>query len=118
MAVKFKGLWTRWHRFDNNGTKFIKKFPVDKAPDPLQEEGYTPWVRGTGKLTPEHYNNVVNAVRKACVGVPKTEEQKEKMRQAKLGVPKSEEHKKNMSLSWQKKRQERYKLAMQQLRQA
>jgi hypothetical protein len=49
------------------------------------------------------------------VGVPKTEEQKEKMRQAKLGKPKSEEHKKNMSLSWQKKRQEKYKEAMQQL---
>ena len=118
MAVKFKGLWTRWHRFDDKGVKYIKKFPVDTQPDPLQEEGYTAWVRGTGKLTDEHYNNVVNAVRKACVGVPKTEEQKEKMRLAKLGVPKTEEHKKNMSLSWQKKRQERYKLAMQQLRQA
>lgn len=118
MAVKFKGLWTRWHRFDDKGVKYIKKFPIDQAPDPLLEEGYTSWVRGTGKLTDEHYNNVVNAVRKACVGVPKTEEQKEKMRLAKLGVPKTEEHKKNMSLSWQKKRQERYKLAMQQLRQA
>jgi hypothetical protein len=43
------------------------------------------------------------------------------MRQAKLGVPKSEEHRKNMKLSWQKKRQDKYKDAMmmlQQMRQA
>ena len=118
MTAKVKGLWTRWHRFDDKGVKYIKKFPVDTTPNPLQEEGYTQWVRGTGKLTEEHYNNVVNAVRKACVGVPKSEEQKEKMRQAKLGVPKSEEHKKNMSLSWQRKRQQKYLDAMQQLRQA
>lgn len=117
MAVKFKGLWTRWHRFDDNGTKYIKKFPVDTQPYPLEEEGYTPWVRGTGKLTDEHYNNVVNAVRKACAGVPKSEEQKEKMRQAKLGVPKTEEHKKNMSLSWQRKRQEKYLGIAEQLNQ-
>ena len=115
MAVKFKGLWTRWHRYDSAGNKQIKKFYHDNPPSPLCEEGYTQWVRGTGKLTEQHYNNVVNAVRKACVGVPKTEEQKEKMRQAKLGKPKTEEHKKNMSLSWQKKRQEKYKEAMQQL---
>lgn len=121
MKTKYKGLWSRWHRYDDNGYKHIKKFKIDETPDPLVEEGYTMWQRGTGKLTEEHYKNVTTAVRNACVGVPKTPEQKEKMRRAKLGVPKSEEHKKNMKLSWQKKRQERYQEAMnilQQLKQA
>jgi hypothetical protein len=121
MAVKFKGLWSRWHRYDVDGKKQIKKFKIDETPIPLVEDGYTEWQRGTGKLTDEHYKNVTTAVRNACVGVPKTIEQKEKMRQAKLGVPKSEEHKQNMKLSWQKKRQDKYKDAMsmlQRMRQA
>ncbi len=121
MTVKYKGLWSRWHRYDDAGFKQIKKFKIDETPTPIAQEGYTDWVRGTGKLTDEHYKNVTTAVRNACVGVPKSEEQKEKMRQAKLGVPKSEEHRKNMKLSWQKKRQDKYKDAMamlQQMRQA
>jgi hypothetical protein len=97
--------WTRWHRYADNGDKQIKRFENHQDPSTIVEEGYTSWVRGTGKLSNEHYNNVVTAIRAVCKGVPKTDEQKQKMRDAKLGVPKTEEHKKNMSLAWHKRRE-------------
>lgn len=96
--------WTRWHRFDDNGTKYIKRFELNETPNPLHEEGYTQWSRGTGPLSDEHYNNVVTAIRAVCKGVPKSKEHREKMRLAKLGKPKSEEHKKNMSKAWERRR--------------
>lgn len=97
-------LWTRWHRFDDNGNKHIKRFETHDDPTNIVEEGYTQWCRGTGPLSGEQYNNVVNAIRKTCLGKPKSDAQKEKMRQAKLGKPKSEEHKKNMSKAWEKRK--------------
>ena len=106
--------YTRWHRFDKNGTKQIKKFEVNEKP--VNSPEYTEWRRGTGPLSPEHYKNVTEAVRNACIGVPKTEEQKHKMRLAKLGVPKSEEQRKNMSLAWKKKRQAKYQSVYEQLK--
>lgn len=96
--------WTRWHRFDTNGNKYIKRFELNDNPSTIVEEGYTSWQRGTGPLAPEQYNNVVNAIRKTCAGIPKSPEQKRKMSLAKLGKPKSEEHKKNMSKAWEKRR--------------
>lgn len=96
--------WTRWHRFDDNGTKYIKRFELNDHPETIVEEGYTVWRRGTGPLGEEQYNNVANAVRAFSKGVPKTPEQKEKMRQAKLGKPKSEEHKKALSKAWEIRR--------------
>lgn len=116
--MKYKGMWSRWHRFDSNGAKYIKKFELNETPDPLIEEGYTEWKRGTGPMSPEHYKNLTDAVRAFSAGVPKSEEQKEKMRLAKLGVPKSEEHRKNMSLAWKKKRQAKYQEAYDKLRQS
>lgn len=110
--MKYKGLWSRWHRFDSDGKKHIKKFGIDETPSPIQEEGYTCWVRGTGPLSEEHYKNVTTAVRKVCVGVPKTPEQKEKMRQAKLGKPKTLEHRQNMALAWKNKRKAKYQNAI------
>ncbi len=110
-----KKLWSRWHRFNSLGVKYIKRFDVDETPNPLTEEGFTEWRRGTGPLSPEHYENVVNAVRKNCVGVPKPESTKYKMRLAKLGVPKSEEHKKSMSEAWKRKRIDKYKQVMQDI---
>ena len=97
--------WTRWHRYDDNGKKYIKRFENHEDPTGITEQGYTSWVHGTGPLSAEHYENVVTAIRAVCQGVPKTDEHKEKMRQAKLGVPKSEEHKKNMSLAWDRRRE-------------
>jgi hypothetical protein len=97
--------WTRWHRYADNGDKHIKRFENHEDPSTIVEEGYTLWVRGTGKLSSEHYNNVVTAIRAVCKGVPKTNEHRQKMREAKLGVPKTEEHKKNMSLAWERRRE-------------
>jgi hypothetical protein len=96
--------YMRYHRFDRNNVKYIKRFELNETP--IDEPGFTPWARGTGPHTPVALNNVINGVRKACLGVPKTPEQKLKMRQAKLGVPKSEEHKQNMKKSWERRRQQ------------
>ena len=87
----------RYHRYDSNGVKEIIQLTIPQQPHPLKEDGYTEWVKGTGPHTPEVYQRVVEGVRKACLGVPKTPEQKEKMRQAKLGIPKTLEHRANMS---------------------
>ena len=103
--MKYQGLWSRWHRFDDNGVKQIKKFSIDEVPSPLQEPGYTEWRRGTGPLSQVHRQNVAEALRAACKGVPKTPEQKAKMRAAKLGVPKSPEHRESMRKAWERRRQ-------------
>jgi len=95
----------RYHRFDTNNVKYIKRFELHDIVPTQAEEGFTVWTRGTGPHDPVALNNVINGVRKACVGVPKTPEQKEKMRQAKLGVPKTQEHKNNMRKSWERRRQ-------------
>ena len=96
--------WTRWHRYDDNGHKYIKRFENDEDPSDIIEKGYTQWSRGTGPLSEDHYKKVCAAIEATCKGVPKSLEHREKMRQAKLGKPKSEEHKKNMSLAWERRR--------------
>jgi hypothetical protein len=97
--------YMRYHRFDTNNVKYIKRFELHEVVPSIAEQGYTVWTRGTGPHDPVALNNVINGVRKACVGVPKSPEQREKMRQAKLGVPKSQEHKDNMRKSWERRRQ-------------
>ena len=113
--MKYQGLWSRWHRFDDNGVKYIQKFGIDEVPSPLHEQGYTQWARGTGPLNPEHRKNVANALRKMCLGKPKSAEQKKKMSEAKKGKPKSQAHKDAMRETWKKKRQAKYQQAMQTL---
>ena len=98
-------MYSRWHRFDNNGVKYIKRFDVNEVPNPISEVGYTNWARGTGPHTELALQNLRNAQAKYCRGVPKSPETKEKMRQAKLGKPKSEQHKLNMKLSHQRRNQ-------------
>lgn len=98
--------YTRYHRYDTFGNKYIKRFELNETPVDIPDEGYTIWSRGTGPHSPEAYEKVVSGIRRACLGVPKTPEQKEKMRLAKLGVPKSEEHKLNMRKSYQKRHRE------------
>ena len=114
MIMKTKK-FERWHRFDANNVKQIKNFPLNSEQPPT-DDNYTPWIKGTGKLSPEQYAIVSTAVRKANtgivrsaetlqrmsqsrMGVPKSDEQRRKMSLAKLGVPKSAEHKKNMSIA-------------------
>jgi len=96
-------MYSRWHRYDNNGVKYIKRFDVDEIPNPINEVGYTNWARGTGPHTEQALENLRIAQMKYCRGVPKSPQTKEKMRQAKLGVPKTEEHKLNMKLSHQRR---------------
>lgn len=110
-----KQAWSRWHRFNDLGAKFIKRYPVDILPDPMIEHGYTEWRRGTGPMEEQHYKNVSDAVRRHNLGKPKSDDTKYKMRLAKLGVPKSEEHRKNMSMAWQRKRIEKYRQIMQDM---
>jgi len=105
---KYQGLWSRWHRYDMNGVKQIKRFEIDEIPCPLIDEGYTEWVRGTGPLSPEHYKNVAEAVRNTCKGKPKSPEQKMKMSKAAAGRPKSEEHKQSMREAWKRRRLQNY----------
>lgn len=95
----------RYHRYDQNNVKYIKRFELHEIPPP-SEHGFTEWVRGTGAYDPVSLNNVINGVRKACLGVPKSLEQKQKMREAKLGKPKSQTHKENMRKAWEYRKQQ------------
>ena len=88
----------RWYCY-KDGVKVGKRCPTDQIPDQLPE--HTPWIRGTGPFTEEARNNITMAMRAVFGGVPKSPEQKEKMRQAKLGVPKSQAHREAMSRSQQ-----------------
>jgi hypothetical protein len=101
-----KGMYSRWYRFDTNNVKYIKRFPVDTIPNPLIEDGYTEWNRGTGPHSEMALTKLRNSHKKYR-GVPKSDETREKMRQAKLGVPKTEDHKLNMKLSHQRRRLQR-----------
>jgi hypothetical protein len=103
LTTQSQKLWRRWHRFDSNGVKYIRRFDIDETPSPLTEEGYTIWQKGTGPLSEVHYQNLSKALRDLSLGKPKSPQTKEKMRNAKLGKPKSEQHKKNMSLAQQKR---------------
>jgi hypothetical protein len=96
--------YMRYHRYDKNNVKYIKRFELNEIV-PNAEEGFTEWIRGTGPFAPEALHNVAEGIRRACTGVPKTPEQKQKMRDAKLGVPKSEEHKQSMRDSWSRRKQ-------------
>ena len=97
--------FTRWHRYDMNGVKHIKRFELGVTPSTLPDEGYTEWTRGTGEFSDDALDNLRNGIRRACKGVPKPASQKQKMRDAKLGVPKTEEHKQSMRESWHRRKQ-------------
>lgn len=95
----------RYHRYDKNNTKYIKRFEFNDVVPTVADHGFTQWIRGTGPHSEEGLINVAEGLRRACLGVPKPPEQREKMRQAKLGVPKSQEHKDNMRKSWYRRRE-------------
>ncbi len=99
----------RYHRYDQNNVKYIKRFELNEIVPTTADEGFTEWIRGTGPFAPQALHNVAEGIRRACTGVPKTPEQKQKMRLAKLGVPKSQEHKDNMRKSWYRRREEQMK---------
>jgi len=95
--------YMRYHRYDKNNRKYIKRFELNET-IPTSEPGYSEWIRGTGPHSETARTNITNGLRKACCGVPKTPQQKELMRMAKLGVPKTQEHKDNMRKSWYARR--------------
>jgi hypothetical protein len=97
--------YMRYHRYDQNNVKYIKRFELNEIP-PVSENGFTEWVRGTGQHSAVSLNNIVNGVRKACLGVPKSDEQKLKMSLAKLGKPKSTQHKESMRRAWEHRKQQ------------
>lgn len=100
-------LWSRWHRYDSKGVKYIKKFEINETPAPSIEEGFTEWKRGTGPLSPEQYINITTAVRAFSKGIPKSPETKYKMSVAKKGIPKSEQHKQNMRDAWARRKRDK-----------
>jgi hypothetical protein len=102
--MKKQTKYNRYHRYDMNGKKYIKRYELGVEPVDVADEGYTCWTKGTGPHSEEAYKKVSDGIRKACKGVPKSDEQKQKMRDAKLGVPKTEEHKINMRKSFERKR--------------
>ena len=94
----------RYHRYDQNNVKYIKRFELDNLPTEIIETGYTVWTRGTGKLNEQAYNNLVTAVKKACLGVPKSQSCREKMSKSHLGKRKTQSHKDNIRLAHQKRK--------------
>jgi hypothetical protein len=88
----------RAHCYSETGVKRQCFLPIGD-PLPPTIEGYSPWCKGAGAMSP----SVLAATRARnqilFAGVPKTPEQKAKMRLRKLGVPKTEEHKLNMGIS-------------------
>ena len=102
--------YMRYHRFDQNNVKYIKRFELDDIVPTVIEPGFTQWIRGTGPHSELALQHVTEGVRRACLGVPKKPETKQKMRDAKLGKPKTEEHKDNMRKSWYRRKElaERY----------
>ena len=97
--------YMRYHRYDQNNVKYIKRFELSDTVPTVAEVGFTQWTRGTGPHSPEALQNVTEGLRRACLGVPKSDEQKQKMRDAKLGVPKTQEHKDNMRKSWYRRKE-------------
>jgi hypothetical protein len=97
--------YMRYHRYDQNNVKYIKRFELNETVPTDAPLGFTQWIRGTGPHSETALHNVAEGVRRACLGVPKPPEQREKMRLAKLGVPKSLEHRENMRKSWYKRRE-------------
>ena len=93
--------YQRYHCYDSNNEKHIRRVELGQTPQQLPD--HTPWVRGTGPHSAEARHNMSLAMKAIFCGVPKSPEQKQKMRDAKLGKPKSLEHIANMKLAQQKR---------------
>mgnify|MGYP003654753672 FL=1 len=97
---------SRWHCFNiSTDAKMIRRFPVDETQPKQHNADFTPWVRGTGPHSDEALAKILYNNRKHFKGVPKSENQKEKLRQAHLGNKFTAEHRKKLSESWKTKRE-------------
>ena len=90
----------RYHMFDHNGKKIIKKFPIDHEPG-------APWQRGTGPHSPEAYAKIINHIESTFKGKPKSPEQRAKMSASHKGVKKTPEHCANIARAHAKRRKEK-----------
>ena len=90
---------SRWHCFDQDGKKIIKRFGVDETPG-------APWLPGTGPHSPEAREKIIKHL-KEKVHKPKSDETKRKMREAKLGKTFTPEHRANLRKAQQRLREEK-----------
>lgn len=88
----------RIHRYTASGEK-QQRFIPNEDPLPESDLGYSEWRMGAGPMAPEALAATRARNQILFTGVPKTPEQKAKMRDRKLGVAKTEEHKANMGIS-------------------
>ena len=91
----------RYHCYNKDGKKIGKR--VHHLVIPVDLPDHTGWIRGSGPISEEAHKVLLEAMRRKFCGVPKTAEQKEKMRVAKLGKPKSAAHIKAMCLAQQRR---------------
>ena len=92
----------RYHCYNKDGKKIGKRVEIGQTPVDLPD--HTPWIRGNGPFSPEALKSITQAIRLKFRGVPKSPEQKQKMRDAKLGKPKTAAHIANMKLAQQRRR--------------
>ena len=85
--------------------KVIRRFSVDEQQPTQHDADFTPWIRGTGPHNAEAKAKILAHIEKSFKGVPKSDNQKEKMRQAHLGRKFTPEHKAKLSESWRGKRE-------------
>jgi len=97
---------TRWHCYNKaTDQKVIRRFSVSETQPTQHDAQFTPWVRGTGPHSEEALAKIQAHIAKSFKGVPKSDNQKEKMRQAHLGRKFTPEHKAKLSASWKGKRE-------------
>lgn len=96
----------RYHCYNQAGKKIGKRVEIGQIPEQLPD--HTPWIRGNGPFSPEALKSITQAIRLKFSGVPKSPEQKQKMRDAKLGKPKTAAHIANMKLAQQRRRYGKY----------
>ena len=97
---------TRWHCFNlATNAKMIRRFSVNETQPTQHNADFTQWVRGTGPHSPEAKAKIQAHIARSFKGVPKSDNQKEKMRQAKLGKKFTAEHRAKLTASWKGKRE-------------
>lgn len=80
----------RLYHYIDNGKVIRVLLPIDQEPAPHL-------IKGMGPIDPAMKQKQRDTAKRNFAGIPKSPEQKLKMRQSKLGIPKSVEHKLKMS---------------------
>jgi len=91
---------TRWHYFDQDGNKVIKRFPIDATPG-------EPWQRGTGPHKPETRKFLREHLRERVHQRKVSDETKRKMSEAKKGKTFTPEHRAKLKQAQQRLRDEK-----------